>query len=90
MDKKEIQITLEPVQLALTTAFINNDQENFSMIMVSGNQGRTYILSPMHAKRLQLALQKQISDYENKFGELKTELPKDTGGQTSGSKMGFA
>lgn len=81
---------LEPVLFALNSVSVNYDQESFLLTMISGSQARNYSLSPLHAKRLSLLMQKQISEYESKFEELKTELPKNIPEQTSESKIGFA
>lgn len=87
---EEIKINIDPFPMALTSASILSDEENFALILISGSQGRNYVLSPKHAKRLLLLLQQKISEYEIQFGELKTSLPVATPGQTADRKIGFS
>ena len=68
------------------------DQENFYVTLVSGNQGRRFQFSPMHAKRFLMLLQKQMEAFEKQFGEQKAELPITAQGsepQTNERKIGF-
>lgn len=88
--ENEIKITLDAVHFAATTILSTMNDETFNLIIASGNQGRCYVLTPKHAKRLLLLLQQQISEYESKFGELQTALPVATPGQTEEKKMGFS
>lgn len=87
---EEIKINMDPFPMALSSAAVLNDEENFSLILISGIQGRNYVLSPKHAKRLLLLLQQKITEHEAQFGELKTELPKANPGQTAEKKIGFS
>lgn len=88
--KNQINIDVDPVQLSVLTVMSNYNEEVFEITVVSGNRGWRYVLSPKHAKRFLLLLQKQIGDYESLFGELQTSLPQaiqDQEDQTG--KIGF-
>ena len=84
----QLQVALEPVTFALKS-LIDYDEENYFVVLVSGNQGRRYQLSPKHAKRLLFLLQQKIEAYQKQFGELKTELPKAIGQGSNEKKIGF-
>ena len=58
-------------------------------MLVSGNQARRFRTAPKHAKRIHLLLKRQIDDYEEKFGELKTDLPEKKESSREG-KIGFS
>ncbi len=73
-EKKEIKINLDPVLYALSNVSINFNEELFDLLMISGNQGRRFRLSPKHAKRVYLLLEKAVGEYETRFGEIKAEL----------------
>ncbi|MEY3784035.1 MAG: hypothetical protein RLZZ230_357 [Candidatus Parcubacteria bacterium] len=47
--------------------------EYFVMGLTSGNQGTLYTITPQHAKRLQQYLAHQITEFEEKHGEIKAE-----------------
>jgi len=81
-------IPLEQVSFHADTVQVVFDDEEFRIIVVSGNLGRSYFLSPKHAKRLLLLLQQRISEYEDRFGELQTSLPQATD-QTGTESFGF-
>ncbi len=87
-EKKQIKINLDPVLYALSNLNIAFNEEVFDFLMVSGNQARQFRASPKHAKRIYLLLEKYISEYENRFGQLKTELPEKKEA-TTGEKIGF-
>jgi hypothetical protein len=87
---QQIPINLEPPIFALTNAQIPFDQELFYLIAMSGNTARRYSLTPGHAKRLMLLLQKQVADYEKRFGELRAELPQQPDRTQAKDEMGFA
>lgn len=74
-EKPQDQVQVETLIYALTGLNILFDEEEFVFIMRTGNQMRRYLATPKHAKRILLLLQKQIADYESKFGKLQTELP---------------
>lgn len=79
MEKQEpqqIQMSLDPNLYAITNVSVLFDEENFQLMIASGNQGRQFHATPKHAKRIYLLLKQQIENYEKQFGELKTELPK--------------
>lgn len=75
-EKKQISINLEPNIYTLTLASVNNREEFFEMLLISGKHGRSYSLTPKHAKRLSLLLNKQIEEYEKANGKIETKLPK--------------
>ena len=88
-----IPMNLDPNAYAISNVSIASSEEDFGITITSGNQVRFYNLSPKHAKRVMLLLQKEVANYETKFGELLTELPtvpnqteKKTFGFTDGSK----
>ncbi len=88
MPEEQVQIQLESALFYAGSANIVYGEEEFMIVLTSGNSARRYLFSPKHAKRMMLLLQQNIQDYEKKFGELKTELPKVTG-ESSEKKMGF-
>ena len=47
--------------------------EYFVIGMTSGNQGTLYTLTPQHAKRLQQYLAHQVSEFEEKNGEVEAK-----------------
>ncbi|MCA9359205.1 hypothetical protein KC926_03300 [Candidatus Kaiserbacteria bacterium] len=47
--------------------------EYFVIGLTSGSQGTLYSLTPQHTKRLQQYLTHQISEFEQKNGEIKAE-----------------
>lgn len=74
-EQKEIKINLDPNVYTIGNINISFDEEQFVFTIFSGNQARRFSVSPKHAKRVFLLLQKQIVDYEKKFGTLETRLP---------------
>lgn len=87
-EQQPIQINLEPIAFSVTNVSISHNGEEFAIHMISGNQARLYNINPKHAKRVMMLLQNTIKDYEDKFGELKTELP-TVNNQTENKKFGF-
>ncbi len=87
-EKKEVKINLDPILYAISNINVRFNEENFEFLMVSGNQGRQFSASPKHAKRLYLLLEKNIAEYEKKFGPLKTSLPEKKTA-ASEEKIGF-
>ncbi len=73
-EKKQIKINLDPVLYALSNVSINFNEELFDLLMISGNQGRRFRLSPKHAKRVYLLLEKAIGEYEKKYGKIEAQL----------------
>jgi len=89
MENQQMQIQMDPNMYYLTMANITTDEEQTTFMMVFGNQARRYVLSPKHAKRFMLLLDKQIADYEAKFGAIDTELPPVNNGDTAPKTVGF-
>ncbi len=88
---QENQVDIDPVHYASQIFDISFNEESFYLTVTSGKRGRIYVLAPKHAKRLYLLLKKHIREYEEKYGELKTELPKKNPSATaSQSAIGFA
>jgi len=74
-EQKTIQVHIDPNLYAATNITIVFDEEQFVFTIFSGNQVRQFFVSPKHAKRILLLLEKQIADYEKKFSALETKLP---------------
>jgi len=87
-DPQQQQIPIDGHAHALMSVLVNFDEEHFQLLMMSGGPARLYVASPKHAKRLMLLLQKQLADYEAKFGDLKTALAAATKGTTE-EEVGF-
>ena len=89
-EKKQIKVNLDPVLYALSNVNIGFNEEVFDFLMISGNQARQFRASPKHAKRILLLLEKQIEDYEKRFGKLETKLPERVGtGREREEPLGF-
>jgi len=88
-EKQQIQVNLDPNVYAVTMVNAIFDEEAFQFLITSGNQGRQFLVTPKHAKRIYLLLKKQIEEYEKKFGELKTHLPEMPKASQEGPKIGF-
>jgi hypothetical protein len=84
-----IPMNLDPNAYAVSNVSIASSEEDFGITITSGNQVRFYNLTPKHAKRVMLLLQKEVANYEEKFGELLTELP-TVPNQTEKKQFGFA
>lgn len=82
------QIPLEAPAHALQNLMVQYDEEGFRLVLMSGGPARMYMLSPKHAKRIMLLLEKQVGEYESKFGELDTTLP-EAQGSTETEGLGF-
>jgi len=78
-EQKTIQVNLDPNLYAATNITIGFDEEQFVFTIFSGNQARQFSVSPKHAKRILLLLEKQIADYEKKFSMIETKLPEKMG-----------
>ncbi len=87
-EQQPIPMNLDPNAYTITNISVGHSEEDFTLQIASGNQLRLYTLSPKHAKPAMMLLQKNIEDYEQKFGKLKTELPTVTN-QTETKKFGF-
>ncbi len=87
-EEKKIKVNLDPVLYALSNVNIGFNQEIFDFVMISGNQARQFRSSPKHAKRILLLLEKQIDQYEKKFGLIEAELPQEKEA-THDERLGF-
>lgn len=85
----QMQISVDPNVYAITNVSIMSNEEDFHFAISSGAQLKQYLASPKHAKRIYLLLKQQIEAYENKFGEIKTELPKMQQNKSEETKLGF-
>jgi hypothetical protein len=91
-EPQQIQIGVDPNSYTITNANIVFDEELFHFLLTSANQGRQFTATPRHAKRISLLLAQQIEAYENKFGEIKTQLParpQNPGESGEETKVGF-
>lgn len=88
MEPTPVPMNLDPNAYAVSNVSIAASEEDFGITITSGNQIRFYNLSPKHAKRVMLLLQKEVANYEEKFGELLTELPTQPN-QTDKKQFGF-
>ncbi len=88
-EQQQIQINLEPNVFTISNINLNAGEEEFIMLLMSGNNARQYSLAPKHAKRFAMVLNNAIEAYEKQYGELKTELPKAQPNQTQQKPMGF-
>ena len=70
-EQKEIKINLDPNLYAVVNVSIAFDEEQFVFTIFSGNQARRFSVSPKHAKRILLLLEKQISEYKKSLEYLK-------------------
>ncbi len=87
-EQQPIQMQVDPNGYYITGVNIAVTDEEFMFFIASQNQGRQFIASPKHAKRVSLLLQKFISEFEKKHGIIETELPKAPD-QTSEKKVGY-
>lgn len=88
-DRQQVQIGVDPNAYTISMVNMGFDEELFHFLITSGNQGRQFNATPKHAKRIYLVLQKQIEEYEKKFGEIKTKLPEKPQTTKEDSKIGF-
>ena len=72
---QQIQLGVDPNAYTITSINMGFDEEIFHFLIASGNQGRQFVATPKHAKRILMVLKQQIEEYETKFGEIKTQLP---------------
>ncbi len=78
---------------ALGSITLSFNDENFYFALHAGRHTRTYVVSPKHAKRIMMLLEKDVREFEERFGELKTELPPNARNDissTEGRQMGFS
>lgn len=86
----QIQLNLDPNSYAIDMVNMVFDEEFFRFMIASGNQGRQFVATPKHAKRIYLLLKQQIEAYETQFGEIKTKLPeRPKNSQEENNKVGF-
>lgn len=52
---------------------IGTTSEFFILALLSGEDAKTYVLTPQHAKRLSQSLAYHIAEFEKKYGEIGTE-----------------
>lgn len=88
-EPQQIQVNVDPNSYLISMMNMGFDEENFHFLITSGNQGRQFVATPKHAKRIYLLLKQQIEAYEKQFGELKTALPKISQNTQGESKLGF-
>lgn len=74
-EQQQININLDPNIYFISMVNMVFNEEGFNLLMTSGNQGRQFVATPKHAKRILMLLEKQIKEYEKQFGEIKTHLP---------------
>jgi len=92
MDNKEpqqIQVNLDPSAYMISMMNMGFDEEMFHFLITSANQGRQFVATPKHAKRIYLLLKQQIDQYEKKFGEIKTQLPSQPKNTSETKNIGF-
>ncbi len=58
----------------LSALVISFNEDFFMLSAVSGAEGKSYSMTPKHAKRVMMRLKELVDDYEKKYGLLKTEL----------------
>jgi len=87
--QNQVQINLDPNSYMITMMNMAFDEEMFHFLITSANQGRQFVATPKHAKRIYLLLKQQIEGYESKFGEIKTQLPQMQKNTTEEPKVGF-
>jgi len=88
-EPQQVQINLDPNSYMITMMNMGFDEEMFHFLITSANQGRQFVATPKHAKRIYLLLKQQIEAYEKKFGEIKTQLPQMQKNTSEESKVGF-
>ena len=92
-NQQQVQINLDPNSYMITMMNMGFDEEMFHFLVTSANQGRQFVATPKHSKRIYLLLKQQIENYEKQFGEIKTQLPDPKGTPPKNSaeepKVGF-
>ncbi len=88
-EKPQMQLNVDPNSYMITLMNIGFEEEMFRFLIASANQGRQFVATPKHAKRIYLLLKQQIEGYEKKFGEIKTQLPSMPKSTTEEPKVGF-
>ena len=75
MDKDQIEKIKKQMRVFCETALMSHNKEGFLFALLSGNEVANYMLTPAHAKRFLMSLHTQIRNYEQKFGEIDTNIP---------------
>jgi hypothetical protein len=75
MNKDQIDKVNKQQRIFCDTALINHNKEGFLVALLSGGEVANYMLTPAHTKRLLISLNTQIKNYEQKFGEIDTNIP---------------
>jgi len=88
-EKNEITVNLDPQALFLSNITAKFSEEEFALLMFTGNTARQYVLTPKHAKRFLLLLERNVKEYESKFGTLETSLPEAKGRTKEDNGIGF-
>jgi len=88
-EPQQIQLNLDPNSYLISMVNMGFDEENFHFLIASGNQGRQFVATPKHAKRIYLLLKQQVEAYEKKFGEIKTQLPQSPKTTQGEHRVGF-
>ena len=88
-EPQQIQINMDPNSYMITMMNMGFDEEMFHFLLTSANQGRQFVATPKHAKRIYLLLKQQVENYEKQFGEIKTQLPTISRNTTEEPKVGF-
>jgi hypothetical protein len=84
----QIPINLDPHAYAVTNLSVTATEEEVAFQLSTGSHMKLYMLTPKHAKRVMLLLEKVMGEYEGKYGKLDTSLPKQID-QTTPKKLGF-
>lgn len=74
MSEPTPEYMIDPIIYAMSDAVIDWSEEEFALLMVSGEDARHYQCSPKHMKRLSMLLQLHVEAYEAAHGKLETEL----------------
>ena len=88
-EPQQIQLGVDPNAYMITSVNMGFDEEAFHFLIASGNQGRQFMASPKHAKRIYLLLKQQIENYEKQFSEIKTQLPSRPQNTQESKDLGF-
>jgi hypothetical protein len=90
MPEQQQQIAIDGHAHALMNVMVNFDEENFQMLMMSGGPARLYVVSPQHAKRVKLLLERQLEQYEKKYSKkIDASLPTAATQATTDEEVGF-
>lgn len=85
----QIQLNVDPNDYYISMVNMRFEEEGFHFLIASANQAKQFTASPKHAKRIYLLLKQQIEQYEQKFGEIKTQLPNRPQNTQEQNKVGF-